>query len=50
MITMKRKKVFVDIYSVDNVSDEQIYDYLHKNIPNSYIKLHIVKEFSYGDV
>lgn len=43
------KKIFLEIVSLDRVSDNKIFLSLKKNIPDSHIKLHIVKQMTTRD-
>lgn len=47
---VKRKILFIEIYGLDNISDYDIYNVLHKNYPQSFIKIHSAKNITYKDV
>lgn len=44
------KKLYLEITSIDRVTDDKIYLSLKKNIPDSFIKMYIVKQMTRADV
>lgn len=44
------KKVFVEITTLEPISDELIYNALHHNIKSSFIVIHCINKITYRDV
>lgn len=44
------KQLFIEITTLEEISDERIYNILHQNLTKSYIKIYSVNKVTYKDV
>jgi len=49
-MVIKTKRMFLDITTIEPVTDELIYKILSSNLPHSFVRIYAVGKLTYGDV